>query len=864
VTRPHYFAAALIITLPVLATPGGNPVTPINAAARMQTIAALYDGPAATGWESLEAYSGKQAADRIVGEDRRAAYLYNYRQLDINYGGGVEFQLRARQAILCPQTAEFLYSEFTPTTVRYQKGSRPRLEAVAAEATAGCASQADKALAIMRLCRDLYKQGPKTPWNQYVFGGTEEEMLDKPEILCETLGRLMVALCEVIGVPGRVVMHDIGGHIGAEIFIDGDWAYIDPRCGMYFRKPKGGFASVWELVQDPSIIWQQTDAVKADVSDQWSWGYRAWKCASMYFTVEEVNGFQNYSLADADSYDYKQVPYKDAEAAGLMDVNADYVKTAQRVFGVAGDGRQLDWSKQPLRKIDIAYRNDGFSHFFCKPTMTRETLQRDHVNILRDTNAGILVWGLGPGSVFCYETKVGQIFGEGLSEQQMGLLREGDRWVHENVMNLIEEGPGPLAMAIEAAHEAGIKILARLEMNHEYGPAKDDNWMWVAFVGDLNKKHPEYRIGKGVLLDFKHKEVRDFKLAILREAAEAGADGVSLDLVVYPPFFEKADPAIMTGFVRDVRTMLEEVGRRQNRSLELMARVPFVDYMELGLDWKTWLREGLVDIIVPTHRRPADYFDIRVEEFIAVGRETDTKVYPTLWQALGFVTTDQHPSDEKTGRRRYDKPKTQGMYYAQAMLFHRAGADGVQLGMSENQWKSRPYFDDLADPEKVLYADKHYMVDPIEIRPGTFELEDEGHVLVGERKVGLRIGDDVFAAKQAGYNVEATMVVYCRPLQEGERLSIYVNGNDPVEISGDAEDEKTRAGVKAIDPRRQRHDTFLFERNWWKRGEHKLAVDPDWWKLQDNEIELVYSTKSGDMTPPLSITWIDLLLDYDR
>jgi hypothetical protein len=308
-------------------------------------------------------------------------------------------------------------------------------------------------------------------------------------------------------------------------------------------------------------------------------------------------------------------------------------------------GRDGSWAGQGLRKVPIAYRHDGFSIFFREPPMDRRKLEELYVDPLAHTSAAILVWGLGPGSVFCYETKVGQIFGEGLTEAQRKLLRTGDLWAHENVMGLIREGPGPLAMAVARSHQVGLKIFARLEMNHEYGPPKEDNWLWVGFVGDLNKEHPEYRIGKTVLLDYKHKEVRAFKIAILREAAEAGVDGLCMDFEVYPPYFEKPSPEIMSQFVRDVRAMLDDVGRAQGRRLEVMARVPFMGYEELSLDWKTWLREKLVDIIVPTHLRAPDRFDIRIEEFVSLARQTGALVYPTLWQALGFVGSDPDPSD---------------------------------------------------------------------------------------------------------------------------------------------------------------------------------------------------------------------------
>lgn len=828
----------------------------------LETQRGLYRGETVSTLNELAPYTGKAAADRIVGEDRAAAYLLNYEQLGINYGDNVEFQLRQELVVLCPQTEALLYGDFTPTKVRYQRGSRPELEQVVTRVTEGCATDFQRALAIMRFCRDLHKSASDRPFSQYVYGGTEEQMIAKPEILCETLSRLMVALCEVAGMPGRLVMHVLGGHITTEILADGQWAYIDPRCGMYFLKADGTPASVRELWRDPSIIRAQSEAVKAEVSDQWSWSPRAWKCENMYFEPREINGFQNYSLADAGRYRYGQLSHAQAEADGLMEINPRYVATARKALGLVPEGYRAQWGERPLRKIDIAYRHDGFSIFYKEPTMDRKELQERYIDPLAGTNASTLVWGLGPGSVFCYETKVGEIFGEGLSERERGLLREGDLWVHENVMALVKEGPGPLRVAVERSHELGIKILARLEMNHEYGPADPDNWMWVSLVGKLNKEHPEYRIGKSVLLDFKHKEVRDFKLAIFREALEAGVDGISADFAVYPPFFEVPDCEIMTGFVRELRALLDEFGERRGKRLEFMARVPAYGYMELGLDWKTWMREGLVDVIVPTHRRPSDYFDIRVEEFVDLGVETGVRVYPTVWQALGFVNTDQEPSDNATGRRRYDKPKTRGMYFAQALLFHRAGVDGIQLGFSEDQWRGNPWMNDLADPDKVLVADKHYMVDPVSMRPGSFHLERDGGQWRGEKALSLRIADDIPEARRRGHEAQARVVVYCRPLEASEQLAVYVNGNGPLVIRGDSEEEGARRGAAVVDPAKGEHETFIFDKDWWRRGEHSLAADAGWWRLGKNDIRVVYSCSGQIAEPPMSITWLDVILDY--
>lgn len=382
--------------------------------------------------------------------------------------------------------------------------------------------------------------------------------------------------------------------------------------------------------------------------------------------------------------------------------------------------------------------------------------------------------------------------------------------------------------------------------------------MWIGFVGKLNKEHPEYRIGGRVMLDFKHKGVRDFKLAILREAAEAGADGLSLDYAVYPPFFEEPDGSIMTQFVRDVRAMLDDVGTRQQRRLDLMVRVPYRDSIELGLDWKTWAREGLIGFVVPTHLRPTDAFDIPVEEFVEVGMETGVKVYPTIWLALGFVTTDSEPSDKSKKRRRYDKPKTREMYYAQAALFQRSGADGLQVAMSGDAWCTRPWLNDLADPTATTFADKHYMADPRTYLPVTFPVEHSA-----DRLVQLRIADDVALARAESRRVEATLVFYSRPLKPGERLDVFVNAHGPATVSGDSAEERAREGQGLVNFRARERESFIFDRHWWRRGEHRVTISPDWLRLGHNTIRFRHRLP-GERAPALSMQWVDLLVTYGQ
>jgi hypothetical protein len=541
------------------------------------------------------------------------------------------------------------------------------------------------------------------------------------------------------------------------------------------------------------------------------------------------------------------------------------VPASQDVAPRKADGSRSPWSRNPLRKIPLAYRHDGFSMYYAAPPgMTRHSLLAEYVEPFRSSNVEILVWGLGPGSVFCYDTKVGQVFGAPLSREQWKLMRAGDRRVYENVSGMIRAGDDPLRVAVAGAHAIGRKLFARLEMNHEYGPADEKNWLWIAFVGALNKQDPQFRIPGHVRLDFAHREVRDFKLAIFREALQCGADGIELDFAVYPPFFAKPQCAIMTQFMRDVRKLADEAGCSQQRRIELMARVPFHDAEQFGLDWKTWMRDGLVDIIVPTHRRPSEAFDIDIDEFITLRTQTACKVYPTLWQALGFVNTDARPGDEKKGVRRYDKPKTKEMFFAQAMLFHRAGADGLQLGFAANEWNTLPWLNDLSDPTKIEFADKHYMVDPkpnCPVRLTEPVAKGAAPHPVNEKTVSLRIGDAPAEAIRRGYCVEAELLLYARPLKAGESISAYVNGQRPAVFSASA-NSSTNAPT-TVDAS-QRDQTFSFDRDWWRHGELRVPVPGAWWHLGRNTIRLVYNNQHANTAEELSIRWIDLLLHYKR
>ncbi|MBR2929764.1 MAG: transglutaminase domain-containing protein [Clostridia bacterium] len=279
----------------------------------------------------LNGYIGADIPDRIEDEDRRLGFIINWRHMAANYGSGVDAQLLSEQILLCDATEAVLYEK--PDPVRYVKGSRPILEAKAKEITEGARNEQDCAIMIMRYMRDHYnpRKGMQLFW-----GGTEEVLLEKGEQLCECVARLEVALLEVLGIPARIITHTIGGHVTTEVYADGKWGYVDPRCGMYFLLEDGRLASLIELCRDHSIMDRQPEEVKADVSPRFPYEGRIEALKKRYVSAVEVNTYKYYSLADSDRYDYSWCTAEDCVRLGMNEQVHAYAEIRKKVMGVGG------------------------------------------------------------------------------------------------------------------------------------------------------------------------------------------------------------------------------------------------------------------------------------------------------------------------------------------------------------------------------------------------------------------------------------------------------------------------------------------------------------------------------------------------
>lgn len=357
----------------------------------------------------------------------------------------------------------------------------------------------------------------------------------------------------------------------------------------------------------------------------------------------------------------------------------------------------------------LVINDDGFSAFYSGRYQTAADL-RAHILTYRDTPLAVYEWCITSGSRVNYPSKVTELIGAGVTD----FGRRGDQLATETLHRLAHEGTDTLAVVAAACREAGLLCYATMRMNGDYASKPGDDFVARQFNSDFWRAHPEFRIrghnGEDrTKLSYAFPEVRAFKLAILREAAERDIDGVHLDFLRHPPFFGFEEPlvkafrekfsddprvlaaddpvwlqfraAIMTGFLREVRALLDEAGKKKGRHLGLSARVDWREHLKAGCDVATWLREGLLDYLaVGQHSLGGYTFDLA--PFVALARGKGCAV---LFAEEAVLSGHDRTAaeDRAIAEGRMAPPKRDQLsladYRTRAARWYAAGADGLHL-----------------------------------------------------------------------------------------------------------------------------------------------------------------------------------------
>ncbi len=385
---------------------------------------------------------------------------------------------------------------------------------------------------------------------------------------------------------------------------------------------------------------------------------------------------------------------------------------------------------------------DGFSFIYDRRCVTKEDLLRE-IEVYRDTDYGTLILQMGGADMTNYPSRVGEMLGQDLEVFD----RDGDRNYAEAIGILARKKINPTRVLMEGAQALGMKVHVAIRPGAwEISPPLDS-----FFTSRFYRQHPEWRCvdrdGTPVpRMSLAVPQVRAHLIEVLREAVGFGADGACVLYVRGVPYvlYEKPfadlfqarygkdvlsvpenDPQILalraeiiTTFMREIRAMLDEEGKRRGVRLQLSAMIMAneADNKRYGIDVRQWIEQKLVDLIMPyLHAGGSSAREYDMAFFKAVCGPAKVPVKPTFigWNtpnltlllqqaaalyeqgADGLTIWDGNSYDDQAARwsvmRRLGNPEDirtllqDGLPHSVTLRFHRLG-DCIMDGPYHPDW----------------------------------------------------------------------------------------------------------------------------------------------------------------------------------
>lgn len=170
---------------------------------------------------------------------------------------GIDLEQSLNYVRLADVGEKFAYQNYTGSRLPYVKGSRPRLEAIAAKVIGNATRPMDKAQLLATFVADemiwsgiyTHRKGKPSPPDR---GLDEEKLIRSGYGWCNEQARVLCALTQVSGMTSRLVfgahLRKGYGHVVTEVLLPTGWMMIDQSFGYLFQiKGKPVRASeVWQ------------------------------------------------------------------------------------------------------------------------------------------------------------------------------------------------------------------------------------------------------------------------------------------------------------------------------------------------------------------------------------------------------------------------------------------------------------------------------------------------------------------------------------------------------------------------------------------------------------------------------------------
>ena len=210
----------------------------------------------------------------------------------------------------------------------------------------------------------------------------------------------------------------------------------------------------------------------------------------------------------------------------------------------------------------VIYNDDSQGVHEADPATAEADLRAWVDKPLSQISIDTYAWCIAFPDIVMHNSKVGEVYGRRFGEPPDQTAQV--------IAELHRQGTDVLRVVVDQAHRRDVEVVASMRMNDTHHRQPDPT---SPGVPQLLLDHHEYAIRRhdGIpetALDYGFPEVRDYRLAILRELAESyDIDGLELDFVRWGKHFAREEAPfkvdIVTEFVGQVRGALDEAARRR-------------------------------------------------------------------------------------------------------------------------------------------------------------------------------------------------------------------------------------------------------------------------------------------------------------
>ena len=337
------------------------------------------------------------------------------------------------------------------------------------------------------------------------------------------------------------------------------------------------------------------------------------------------------------------------------------------------------------------------------------------------------------------------------------------------------------------ARNAGMEVFASIRINDSHDknsaglggltyPLKQGRPDLLLGNGDSMKRGPLAYENDSIMrgfwcaLNWGQPEVRQHFLDFIRwYCPQHDFDGLELDYFRHPLFFklgeEEQHTRAMGEFVREVRRTLNGIANKRGRPYLLAVRVPDTPAIarRAGLDTETWLREGLMDLlIVGGGYKP---YGGRLKEFVDLAHQHSVQAYPCVNHFRG-------PMQMRSVASNFWALGSDGVY-----LFNFLGVTGQEVNAG---WGASDALSlrEMGSMATLRGKDKVYRADTAGTKrlshcklPSQFPKR-----IVSGLPVELVVGDDLRVAEEEKLLKELRLQFTTENVSQGEEVALQING----------------------------------------------------------------------------------------